>query len=146
MALILAGLLLAAGCSEETSLAELEGLWRFTFQPSDRDAEGVIDLQIVVDDDHVLMTPVVDGRSRIDQRRAGSIEGTPDSFTMRVSEPEELPEGCSLVESLRTIRGSLLEGRLSGSYDKQVRVAGQGCGEELERFEQGSFGAVSIEP
>ncbi|MBM4318499.1 MAG: hypothetical protein FJ125_00710 [Deltaproteobacteria bacterium] len=124
----------------------LDGLWRFTFSSDEGQSETVEDLRLAVDGEGVLITPVVDGRSRIDQRRPGSVKGSPDSFTLDAEWPAlgPLPAGCTVSSSRRTLRGRALESSLSGTFAQRQVVSGDGCPEQPPVDSHGRFGAARL--
>lgn len=141
-------------CSESESLDELEGLWQFTFRPgpaAGEQPEEIEILRLALDGSELLITPVIDGQSRIELNRAGTAKGSPSSFTLDVEWPaqEPLPAGCTASGSRRILHGRLSDnGRLSGSYEHRQVLGGEGCdptqGEPAAAH--GGFGAVSLDP
>lgn len=135
-------------CAEDPTLEGLERRWHFTFRSADDAAPQEEELSIGIDRDSALLTPLENGVSRIDLRRAGTVGGTPDSFTLDSSWPQQIqtPSGCSLESSRRTLRGRILEGRLSGSYTHRHSWTGAACTppEVDESSLRGSFGAIEI--
>ncbi len=121
-------------CGEDpTGLLDLDGLWHFTFVERDTKRSEEVDWRLSIDGERVVVTPVVGGASRIEQRRSGTASGNADSFTLNIDEPGT---DCSWR---RVMRGRMLEQRLSGTYELQP---GADCPDDADHQTQyGSFGA-----
>lgn len=137
-ALVACAALSLAGCGEDsTGLVDLDGLWQFTFVERDTGRSDEALWRLAIDGDRVIVTPVVDGSSRIDQRRSGSASGDADRFTLTIDEEQG---GCAWQ---RVLRGRHLETRLSGTYE--LRPGAECPGDDEHALVYGSFGAVLSE-